>query len=187
MCVHVHECTLEFNVTKSECAIWPAAYKIHHTLWSTMLELNIENASIVLAVHFQGTTCTWVTISISSLDQGKGSLKPVICSVSIHCGSMYTRCTYVLAYRQLRARRALLISKDVQLRNRRALLLYNVYGDSALLVLSRTSLKSDSALLALNWRFKFILYQLNICVHVHVHVIGVKNIILHFWSVITFF
>ena len=59
------------------------------------------------------------------------------------------------AYRQLRARRALLIFKDVPLRTRKAPLLYRVYGDSSLLVLNRTSLNSDSysALLALNWRY----------------------------------
>ena len=51
---------------------------------------------------------------------------------------------------QLRARRALSLFKDVLLRNRRALSLYYVYGDSALLVLNRTSLNSDSALLVLN-------------------------------------
>ena len=37
-----------------------------------------------------------------------------------------------------------------QLRARRALSLYKVYGDSALLVLNEIFLKSDSALLALN-------------------------------------
>ena len=42
--------------------------------------------------------------------------------------------------RQLRARRALLQLKDVPLRTRRALLLYKVYGNSALLVLNGTSL-----------------------------------------------
>ena len=51
-------------------------------------------------------------------------------------------------YRQLRARRALLIFKDAPLGARRALLLYN--GDSALLVLNGTYLNSDSALLLLN-------------------------------------
>ena len=77
-------------------------------------------------------------------------------------------------YRQLRARRALSIFKDVPiaplelvlnrtdnydhvcsvpLRTRRALSLYIAYGDSALLVLNGTSLSSDSALLALNWRY----------------------------------
>ena len=50
-------------------------------------------------------------------------------------------------YHQLRARRALSIFKDVPLRTRRAQLLYKVYGDSVLLVLSGTSLNSDSALL----------------------------------------
>ena len=43
-------------------------------------------------------------------------------------------------YRQLRARRAISIFKDVPLRTRRALSLYKVYGNSALLVLNRTSL-----------------------------------------------
>ena len=52
--------------------------------------------------------------------------------------------------RQLRARRALLQIKDVPLRTRRALLLYKVYGDSALLVLNGTSLNFNNALLALN-------------------------------------
>ena len=53
---------------------------------------------------------------------------------------------------QLRARRALSIFQDAPLRTRRALSLYKVYGDIALLVLNGTSLNSDSALLALNWR-----------------------------------
>ena len=39
---------------------------------------------------------------------------------------------------------------NVPLRTRRALLLYNVYGDSALLVLNETLLNSISALVALN-------------------------------------
>ena len=55
-------------------------------------------------------------------------------------------------YGQLRARRVLSIFKDVPLWTRRALLLYyHACGNSALLVLNRTSLNSDSALLALNW------------------------------------
>ena len=54
--------------------------------------------------------------------------------------------------RQLRARRALLQLKDVLLRTRRALLLYKVNGNSALLVLNGTSLICNSALLALSWR-----------------------------------
>ena len=51
-----------------------------------------------------------------------------------------------------RIRRALSIFRDVPLRTRRALWLHKFYGDSALLVLNGTSLNSDSALLALNWR-----------------------------------
>ena len=50
----------------------------------------------------------------------------------------------------LRARRALKMFKDVPLRTRRALLLYRVYGDSALVVLNLTSLNSVNALLALS-------------------------------------
>ena len=50
----------------------------------------------------------------------------------------------------LRARRAQSMLKDVPLRTKRALLLYNVYGDSTLLVLNGTPLNSDSALLVLN-------------------------------------
>ena len=53
-------------------------------------------------------------------------------------------------YHQLRAGRVLLQLKDVPLRTRRALLLYNVNGDSALLVLNGTSLICNSALLALS-------------------------------------
>ena len=61
------------------------------------------------------------------------------------------------SYRQLRARRALSIFKDVPLRTRRALSLYKAYGNSALLVLNGTSLNSDNTLLALNWRYDFYL------------------------------
>ena len=49
-----------------------------------------------------------------------------------------------------RVRRALLLFKDVLLRTRRALLLYKVYGDSALLVLKGTSLNCNNSLLAVN-------------------------------------
>ena len=56
------------------------------------------------------------------------------------------------SYRQLRARRALLLLKDVPLRTRRALSPQTLYSNSALLVLNRTSLNIDSALLALNRR-----------------------------------
>ena len=41
-------------------------------------------------------------------------------------------------------------SKDVPLRTRRAVSLYNVYGDSALMVHNGTSSNIESALLALN-------------------------------------
>ena len=69
-----------------------------------------------------------------------------------------SKCTFLelicdSIYRQLRARRVLLQFKDVPLRTKRALLLYKVYGDSALLVLNGTSLIRNNALLALNWRY----------------------------------
>ena len=57
-----------------------------------------------------------------------------------------------VTFRQLRARRVLLQFKDVPLSTRRALSLYKVYGNSALLVLNGTSLICNNALLALNWR-----------------------------------
>ena len=57
------------------------------------------------------------------------------------------------AYRQLRARRALLQLKDVPLRTRRGLSLYKVNSNSALLVLNGTSFICNSALLALSWRY----------------------------------
>ena len=47
-----------------------------------------------------------------------------------------------ISYLQLRARKALSLFNDVPLRTRRALLLYRVYGDSALLVLNGTLLNS---------------------------------------------
>ena len=69
---------------------------------------------------------------------------PFFANISLH-GS------YGMAlYRQLRARRALLQSKDVPLRTRRAVSLYKVYVNSALLVLNGTSLICNNALLALN-------------------------------------
>ena len=45
------------------------------------------------------------------------------------------------------------IFKDIPLRTRRALSLYNVYDNSALLVLNGIPLNSDSNLLALNWQY----------------------------------
>ena len=58
-----------------------------------------------------------------------------------------------LTFRQLRARKALMQFKDVPLRARRALSLYKVHGDSALLVLNGISLNNINALLALSRRF----------------------------------
>ena len=55
-------------------------------------------------------------------------------------------------HNQLRARWALILFTDVPLKTRRVLLLYKVYGDSALLVLSGTSLNSVYALQALSRR-----------------------------------
>ena len=63
-----------------------------------------------------------------------------------------------LTQRQLRPRRALTLFKDVPLRTRRALvLLYNGYGDNALLLLNRTLLNSVNTLLALNRTHNFCL------------------------------
>ena len=53
-------------------------------------------------------------------------------------------------YHQLRARRALLQLKDVPLRTNRALSLYKVNGNSALLVLIGTALICNNTLLVLN-------------------------------------
>ena len=53
-------------------------------------------------------------------------------------------------FRRLRTRRAF---NNVPLRTRRALSLYNVYGNSALLVLNETLSNCDNALLALNWGY----------------------------------
>ena len=74
--------------------------------------------------------------------------------ISITVNAQWTR-TFAgmkVTNRQLRARRALLQFKDVPLRTRKALFLYNVYNDSALLVLNRTSLICNNTLLALNWQ-----------------------------------
>ena len=43
--------------------------------------------------------------------------------------------------------------KNVLLRTRRVLSLYNLYGNNALLVFNGTSLNSNKTLLALNWRY----------------------------------
>ena len=74
---------------------------------------------------------------------------------SFMSGKNYVNHRRDIVYRQLRARRALLKWKNVPLRTRRALLLYKVYGDSALLVLNGNSLICNNALLALNWRYNF--------------------------------
>ena len=72
-----------------------------------------------------------------------------------HFGGQHDVSKHTSTYHQLRARKALSIFKDPPLRTRRALLLYKVEGDSALLVLNETSLNSDSALLALNWQYMY--------------------------------
>ena len=76
-----------------------------------------------------------------------------ILSYSVHfCAVYYFLYTNYLAvhvYPQLRARRALLLFKDVLLRTRRVLLLYKVYGNSILLVLNKTAFNSVDAFLAL--------------------------------------
>ena len=69
-------------------------------------------------------------------------------------------------YRQLRARRALSIFKDVPSRTRKVLSLYKVYGNSALLVLNGTSLNIDSALLPLNWRICWLFCFFQDAIHI---------------------
>ena len=88
-----------------------------------------------------------------AFERGAGAWGPFQMSNYALC-SLYTRWEPTLSTcRQLRARRALLQSKDVPLRTRRAPSLYKVYGDNALLVLNRTSLNCNNALLAPNWRY----------------------------------
>ena len=70
--------------------------------------------------------------------------------LSMIFGVCWEKFNYNLAYCQLRARRALMLFKDVWLRVRRVLSLYKVYGNSALLVLNTTALNSIHAFLALS-------------------------------------
>ena len=74
------------------------------------------------------------------------------CTHVVHLYLCVRLCIHLCAYCWLRARRALTLPNDVQLRTRRVLSLYKVSGDSALLVLNGTSLKSVKALLALSRR-----------------------------------
>ena len=57
------------------------------------------------------------------------------------------------------------IAAQSPLRTRRALLLYKVNGNSALLVLNGTSLICNNALLALNWRYNLLTSYLYIGLH----------------------
>ena len=61
-------------------------------------------------------------------------------------------------YIQLRARRELSLFNNVPLRTRRALSLYKVYGDNALLVLSRTA-RTPFRFLADDMSFQFMLWE----------------------------
>ena len=82
----------------------------------------------------------------------------IVCCSSFKCESetiqkiiLISSPGFSLLHRQLRARRALVLFKDVPLRTRRAIiLLYKVYDDSALLVFNETSLNSVNAFLALS-------------------------------------
>ena len=56
-------------------------------------------------------------------------------------------------YCHLRARMGLMVFKNVPLRTRRALSLYEIDGDSALLALNKTSLNSINTLLAIGRRY----------------------------------
>ena len=56
------------------------------------------------------------------------------------------------------SQKGVMMFKDVRLRTRRVMSLYSLWriGDSALLVLNRTSLNSINVLLTLSWRYWFI-------------------------------
>ena len=86
------------------------------------------------------------------------------CQYYLYCNSFFIIPLFT-TYRQLRARRALITFQRCSghLRTRRALSQYNVYSDSALLVLNRTSLKSDSAIPALNWQYVINLFIILSC------------------------
>ena len=81
---------------------------------------------------------------------------------------------------KLRASRALLLFNDVPLRTRRALLLYKVYGNSALLVLNGTSLNNVNALLVLSrcyvfmyvvWRCIYYCVAFCLCVKLYIMIL----------------
>ena len=90
---------------------------------------------------------------VSSLSSklSKGSLS--VCRMTCFSTTRMNLTGHAVTYLHLRARRALMLFKDVPLRTRRALLLYKVYGDSPLLALNGTSLNSVNALLAPSWRY----------------------------------
>ena len=77
--------------------------------------------------------------------------------------------TWRYTYRQVRVRRVLSLFKDVSLRTRRALSLYKVYGDSALLVFNGTWLNNDGALLTLNWQY--MLKPITTCMHMYIYTV----------------
>ena len=60
-----------------------------------------------------------------------------------------------------------MLFRDVPLRTRRALSLFKVYGDSALLVLNGTSFNSINALLALNRRYATFYHGMPFFISIH--------------------
>ena len=111
----------------------------------------VREASGSTIVHAY-ETLTQSEVVPSSLHLHYHTLYNYVCQLNhdVHwVTSIYLLCKFYISFNS--ARRALSIVKDVPLRTRRALSLYNFYGDSALLVLNGISLNSDSALLPLNW------------------------------------
>ena len=74
----------------------------------------------------------------------------------------------------VKSQKGVTLFNDVSLRTRRALSLYKVYGNGALLVLNGASLNSDNALLALI-RQDFC-YKGKLCLLLHI-----KDIVLTMW------
>ena len=94
--------------------------------------------SVLVAAHnFQQINEVWWENIMCSYKQTN---KQIIVDFAKHQQILNINCT---TYRQLRARRALSLFKDVPLKTRRALLLYKVYEDNCLLVINRTSFNHE--------------------------------------------
>ena len=116
---------------------------------SQFLENLIKNYCIRTHI-LMWSSAEWVNMGNGGV--GEGDEVGVLHS-TIHWVSSLSTYKNKTSYHKLRARRALLQFKDVTLRTRRALSLYKVNGNSALLVLNGISLICNNALLALNWQY----------------------------------